>query len=83
MLASTTQEPLVNTNESLSHGPSLRSLPLLEPDDFYTSIQKQYGAYWGTLKFEGSLSNYSNEVNLINLSSLFNFVCLGSTISLC
>jgi hypothetical protein len=67
MSASTTQETLVNTNndrqkESSLHGAFARSLSTMEPEDFNHLIQQQYGAYWGTLKFEDSLSDYSNEV---------------------
>jgi hypothetical protein len=67
MSASTTQETLVNTNndrqkESSVHGALVRSLSTMEPEDFNRLIQQQYGAYWGTLKFEDSLSDYSNEV---------------------
>jgi hypothetical protein len=72
MFASTTQENLINLNNGIekelsSNERLLRSLSTLDIDEFHTLIQQQYGAYWGTLKFEDSLSDYSNEVNFIIL----------------
>ena len=69
MIASTTQEALVNgkngtqRNSSLS-GHLARSPSTLEPEEFNNYIQQEYAAYWGTLKFEDSLSDYSNEVKI-------------------
>jgi hypothetical protein len=34
----------------------------MEPEEFNNYIQQEYGAYWGTLKFEDSLSDYSYKV---------------------
>ena len=73
MIGSTTQEPLMNSNRSpstssslqkdfSSHAKFLRTPSTLEPEDFSHFIQQEYGAMWGTLKFEDSLSDYSNEV---------------------
>jgi hypothetical protein len=62
MIASTTQEALVNSKNSILSGKFIRSPSTLEPEEFSNYIQQEYGAYWGTLKFEDSLSDYSNEV---------------------
>jgi hypothetical protein len=72
MLASTTQETSPDSNDDsqkklLENETFLRSISTLEPEEFYTFIQKEYGACWGTLKFEDSISDYTNEVNLIDL----------------
>ncbi len=72
MLASTTQETSVDSNDDsqkklLENETFLRSISELEPEEFYTFIQKEYGACWGTLKFEDSISDYTNEVNLMDL----------------
>jgi hypothetical protein len=67
MIASTTQETFVNSKNSIQKESSLlgkfiRSLSTLEPEEFNNYIQQEYGACWGTLKFDDSLSDYSNEV---------------------
>ena len=75
MIASTTQEPLMNSNQSptsslkkdsFTHGKFLRTPSTLEPEEFNNYIQQGYGAMWGTLKFEDSLSDYSNDVFLVH-----------------
>ena len=73
MIASTTQDPLINSNlssprDSSVHGKIIRTPSTLEPDEFNNYIQQEYGAMWGTLKFEDSLSDYSNEVIQITSS---------------
>lgn len=65
MLASTTQETLLNDDTPPLHSAFLRSISVLDPNDFNNFIQEHYGAYWGTLKFEDSLSDYSNDVCII------------------
>ena len=62
------QETLISKNdnsrtESPLHGTLQHSVSLLEPDEFYSLIQRQYGACWGTFKFDDSFSDYSDEVN--------------------
>jgi hypothetical protein len=65
MLASTTQDTLINDDIPVStHGLLLRSVSVLDANDFNNFIQQHYGACWGTLKFEDSLSDYSNDVSL-------------------
>jgi hypothetical protein len=64
MLASTTQETLVDDDLSSSHGMFLRSISTLDANDFNNYIQQHYGACWGSLKFEDSLSDYSNDVRI-------------------
>jgi hypothetical protein len=78
MRASTTQETLVNSNDDVHNEPPklLPSISTLETDDFHTLIQQQYGAYWGTFKFEDSLSDYSNDVSFISINSFY-FVLLS------
>ncbi|CAF3812768.1 unnamed protein product [Rotaria sordida] len=61
MLASATQETLLNDDNPLRHSTFLRSISVLDSNDFNNFIQEQYGACWGTLKFEDSLSDYSND----------------------
>jgi hypothetical protein len=64
MIASTTQDTLIDAKKESSPTRALiHSISTLEPDEFHSFIQEQYGACWGTLKFEDSLSDYSNEVN--------------------
>ena len=85
MSASTTQEALVNSKSPTSRESKfLRSPSTLEPDEFQNYVQQEYGAVWGTLKFEDSLSDYSNEVKYsISFNESANRdVSLGSTISL-
>jgi len=79
MFASTTQENLIYSNngiqkESYANETLLHSLSTLDTDQFHTLIQQQYGADWGTLKFEDSLSDYSNEVNFLILSFYYHFI---------
>ena len=79
MLASTTQNTLVNSNndiqqESTSRRRFSRTLSILEKEEFNSYIQQQYGAYWGTLKFEDSLSDYSNEVNFIKFIYFYSYL---------
>lgn len=62
MLASTTQETLLNDDFPSSHATFLRSISTLDPNDFNSFIQNQYAACWGTLKFEDSLSDYATDV---------------------
>ena len=69
MFASTTQETSnrftdAKRKESLDRAPLLRSISTLDPIDFNLFIQQQYGALWGTLKFEDSLNDYSTDVSL-------------------
>ncbi|CAF0874104.1 unnamed protein product [Adineta ricciae] len=63
MIASTTQEPSRGDDrKNQSSGETLvRSLSTIEPQEINSFIQEQYGACWGTLKFEDSLSDYANE----------------------
>ncbi len=71
MIASTTQDTLIDAKKESSPTRALiHSISTLEPDEFHSFIQEQYGACWGTLKFEDSLSDYSNEVNWICFFSL-------------
>jgi hypothetical protein len=75
MIASTTQETSVNSKnpsqkESSLSGKFIRTPSTLDTEEFNSYIQQEYGAYWGTLKFEDSLSDYSNEVNWICFFSL-------------
>lgn len=62
MLASSTQETLLNDDIPLSHGMLLRSISALDTNDFNNFIQQKYGACWGTFKFEDTLNDYSNDV---------------------
>ncbi|CAF0976650.1 unnamed protein product [Rotaria sordida] len=62
MTALMTQETLVNSKSPISkESKFLYSPSTLEPEEFDNYIQQEYGAFWGTLKFENSLNNYSNE----------------------
>jgi hypothetical protein len=67
MLAPTTQGTvdIANKDGSASLNALPRSVSVLETDDFNKYIQDYYGACWGTLKFEDSLSDYSNEVKIL------------------
>lgn len=65
MLTSTTQETLLNEDIPSSKSIFLRSISVLDSNDFNTFIQERYGACWGTLKFEDSLSDYSNDVRTL------------------
>ena len=62
MFASPTRETLLDDDSPISNGMFLRSISTLDTNDFINFIQRQYGACWGTLKFEDSLSDYSNDV---------------------
>jgi hypothetical protein len=62
MYASPTQETILNDDSPISNGMFLRSISTLDTNDFINFIQQKYGACWGTLKFEDSLSDYSNDV---------------------
>lgn len=64
MFTATTQETSFNLNDDL-----LRKLSL-ESDDFLRFLEEEYGACWGTLKFEDSLIDSPDQVNwnLKNLS---------------
>lgn len=64
MIASSTQETLLNDDLPVTTGMLLRSISMWEPSDFHAYIQREYGACWGTLKFEDSLSDYSNDVRI-------------------
>lgn len=65
MFASSTQETLLNDDiPTTSHGIFLRSISTLDTVDFNNFIQQTYGGCWGTLKFEDSLSDYSNDVRI-------------------
>ena len=71
MLVSTTQEALIDENDSIKKKLSppailFRTLSTLEPENFHYLIQQQYGACWGTFKFEDSLGSYPSEVSMIN-----------------
>ncbi len=88
MLASSTQETLLNDDMPVTTGMFLRSISTLDPNDFNSFIQQKYGACWGTFKFEDSLSDYSNDVCIEDEQNekthLINeFYIIGSTISLC
>ncbi|CAF1275673.1 unnamed protein product [Adineta ricciae] len=61
MFSSTTQETLVDDEGSPTHAMLMRSISALDPHDFHNFIEQQYGACWGKLKFEDSLSDYSND----------------------
>ncbi|CAF2034690.1 unnamed protein product [Rotaria magnacalcarata] len=61
MLVSSTQETLLNEDSLIPNSTFLRSISVLDPNDFNIFIQEHYGACWGTLKFEDSLSDYSND----------------------
>jgi len=85
MFASPTQETLLrDENSSSPHGMFLRSISALDAHDFQTFVQDTYGACWGTLKFEDSLSDYTNNVMMFKDSSkdLIEKFLLGSTVSL-
>ena len=62
MIASPTQETLLHDDLQPSNGMFLRSISTLDPIDFNLFIQREYGACWGTFKFEDSLNDYSNDV---------------------
>ena len=65
MMASTTQVPRMNSNQATRISPSkflLRPLSTCESEALNNYIQQEYGAMWGTLKFEDSLGDYFNEV---------------------
>jgi hypothetical protein len=62
MFTSSTQETLLNDDIPITGAIFLRSISALDPNDFNNFIQKNYGACWGTFKFEDSLSDYSNDV---------------------
>ncbi|CAF4004881.1 unnamed protein product [Rotaria magnacalcarata] len=66
MPASTTQEAFIPENDSIQKELSSnklvnRALSTLDKDEFSNLIKEQYGALWGTLKFEDSLGDYINE----------------------
>ena len=64
MSASTTQGTANNpTDNPLTKDAATPKVPTLEKDDLNKYIQEKYAGCWGTLKFEDSLSDYSNEVN--------------------
>jgi hypothetical protein len=73
MFASSTQETLLNDDVPISNGMYIRSISVLDTNDFNNFIQQKYGACWGTLKFEDSLSDYSNDVCIILISYLISF----------
>ncbi|CAF0794665.1 unnamed protein product [Didymodactylos carnosus] len=50
-----------HTTTEVNHQPSVQPLSQLEGDEFYTQFRQQYNAYWGTLKFEESVNDNSNE----------------------
>ena len=54
-----------------ARGTLLRSISTLDNDDFHRFLQEHYGAFWGKLKFEDSLSDYSNDVSLMAVIVLF------------
>lgn len=64
MFSSTTQETLVDDEGSPTHAMLMRSISALDEQAFQNFIEQQYGACWGTLKFEDSLSDYSNDVRI-------------------
>jgi hypothetical protein len=86
MSASTTQQTVNNpTDNPLAKDAAILQVPGLEKVELNKYIQEKYAACWGTLKFEDSLSDYSNDVNRL-FSFFFKFYkleFLGSTISLC
>ncbi|CAF1266771.1 unnamed protein product [Rotaria sordida] len=66
MLASMTQDTLIDENDSIKEKLSppailFPTLSTLEPENFHYLIQQQYGACWGTFKFEDFLGNYPSE----------------------
>ena len=63
MTASTTQEILFRDDRRASRGRLVRSISALSDNDFNHFIQQQYGACWGTFKFEDMLSNDSSDVS--------------------
>lgn len=63
MLPSTTQQILPYEDGPLQEITFLRSISVLDRNDFKKFIQEKYGAHWGVLKFEDSLSDYSNDVS--------------------
>lgn len=87
MIASSTQETLLNDDDQTSNNMFLRSISTLDANDFKSFIQEQYGACWGMFKFEDSLSDYSNDVSFHSEENSFCFlirmIFSGSTISLC
>ena len=64
MLSSTTQETLVDDEDSPTPVMLMRSISALDVHDFQNFIEQHYGACWGKLKFEDSLSDYSNDVRI-------------------
>ena len=58
------QEALHNDEVASTNSALLRSLSVLGPNEFDNLIRERYGACWGTLKFEDSLSDYSDNVCL-------------------
>ena len=76
MIAPTTQEPLINSNESTasSRRRFFRTMSRVKSEKFNDYIQQHYGAMWGTLKFESTLSDYSNEV--------IPFICFDQVVTL-
>ena len=64
MLASETQETLMSDEIPMDRAMLLRSISTLDNHDFNHFIEQQYGACWGTLKFEDTLSDYSNDVSV-------------------
>ena len=81
MFASTTQETLIQPNDEVQRDESrirtlFRSISTIDANDFHLFLQQQYGACWGTLKFEDSLSDYTNEVRyFIDINLLNIFIC--------
>lgn len=72
MLALTTQEtfgkPINDVQKDNSARTKLEhSLSLLDKDEFHTYFQQEYDAYWGVIKFEDSLSDYTTEVKILYL----------------
>ncbi|CAF1318294.1 unnamed protein product, partial [Adineta steineri] len=61
MFPSTTQETLIEDEIPMTHAGLLRSISALGTNDFNEFIADQYGGCWGTLKFEDTLSDYSND----------------------
>lgn len=79
MLASSTQQTFVDDEApSAARAALLRSISVLDPNDFHNFLQEHYGACWGTLKFEDSLSDYSNDVS--RSSSLLSSMKVRSTV---
>lgn len=65
MFPSLTQKTLLNDDIPIrSDGIFLRSISTLDKNEFNNFIQQTYDACWGTLKFEDSLSDYSNNVSI-------------------